>query len=466
MNSALNLEILSGAVDVIQLQEFKDKLNKGKTLRIKAGFDPSCPDLHLGHLILLKKLRWFQDQGHQVIFIVGDFTAQIGDPSGVNQTRPVLTLKEVKKNAKTYAKQAYRILNKKRSKIVYNSKWLKPMKSSDLVRLASCSTVARMLERNDFSSRFKEQKSIGLHEFLYPLLQGYDSFELQSDVEIGGTDQLFNLLMGREIQKQYKQEPQCVFTFPLIEGTDGVQKMSKSYGNAIAFNDSTKDIFGKTMKISDELMLEYYKAFLSCLTSSKEDQKFKQKSLSISQFFEELESSSGEKVIPKIKDISTPLSEFIKGASSHTSLKEILIHKIKEEGSSLKFLKENLAFYFVETLYSFSEAKKAQKEFNEVFKENLIPVSIKEVKISEVKEIALSSLMKQIQLCTSTSEARRSIEGGGVKLLEGNCVSDDRLKKYIGKKVQDSQLRLDLKRGDEFILSVGKRKQVRVKVRG
>lgn len=461
MNTDLDLEVLLGAVDVIQPNELENKLKKKKTLRIKAGFDPSRPDLHLGHLILLKKLRWFQDQGHQVIFIVGDFTAQIGDPSGANQTRPILSSKEVKQNAKTYAKQAYRILDKRKTKVVYNSKWLGRMKPADFIQLASSVTVARMLERNDFTTRFKEKKPIGIHEFLYPLLQGYDSFELQANVELGGTDQLFNLLMGREIQKFKNQELQCVLTYPLIEGIDGVQKMSKSYGNAIAFNDSPKDIFGKTMKISDELMLNYYKVFLNCLVkSSKSDQKFKQTSQLIQNFFEELQSHSKEAV--KIEDISAPVNQFLPQASSSKNIKEFLLDKLQKK--TLKQLKEDLAFYFVETLYNESQAEQAKQEFSAIFKENLISDSISIVKVPEAENMALTLLMKEIRLSASSGEARRSIEGGGVKILEASQISDPSLKKYTGQKITEPLLKISLKKGDEFILSIGKRKQIKVRV--
>ena len=456
-----NLKILDGVVDIVQLDEFKNKLKQKKRLRIKTGFDPSQPDLHLGHLILLKKLRWFQDQNHQVIFVVGDFTAQIGDPSGANKTRPLLSSKEVKQNAKTYARQAYKILDKRKTKLVYNSKWFSSMKPGDFIKLASSLTVARMLERNDFSMRFKDQKPISIHEFLYPLFQGYDSLKLEADVELGGTDQLFNLLVGRDIQKQNQQEPQCVLTFPVIEGISGVQKMSKSYGNAILFNDVPKDIFGKTMKISDELMLNYYKVFLDCLTSSEADKAFKQKSQDVLNFFDELKKYSKSN-LPKIDQLSTPLNKFIKEASSNQSLKDILLGKMKEK--SLKILKENLAFYFVETLYNESQAHQAQKEFNAIFKQHLIPQSLKEVRISEIQNLALTSLMKQAGLSSSSGEARRFIEGGGVKLLEGKKISDEKLKKYIGQKIIEPQLKINLVKGDEFILSVGKRKQIKIRV--
>ena len=471
-----NPDIFFGAVDIIQEQELKDKLTSGKSLRIKAGFDPSRPDLHIGHLALLKKLRWFQDKGHQVIFVVGDFTAQIGDPSGANQTRPVLTKEEVKENARTYANQAYKILDKEQAQIVYNSKWLGSLSSLDLVQLSSCVTVARMLERNDFSSRFKEQKPIGIHEFLYPLLQGYDSLELKSDVEMGGTDQIFNLLMGREIQKQHGVEPQCVLTFPLIEGIDGVKKMSKTYNNAIAFNDSPQEIFGKTMKISDELMLDYYKVFLFCLTSSDQDLKFKEKSKCVFEFFEDLTFYFENSSVPKIQDLSVLAGDFLKGSQfspgsvAHTSfdssasLKEVLKDKLKKADSSLKMLKENLASYFVETLYDLLVAQEAQQEFNKIFKKNLISDSIQEVRVLEEEDVLLSSLMKRVNLSSSSGEARRSILGGGLKLLESYQISDDRLKKCIGKKIEDSQLKINLKKGDDFILSIGKRKQVRIKV--
>lgn len=250
--------IKKGVSEIIEESELIEKLNKKKVLRVKAGFDPTSKDLHLGHVILLQKLRTFQILGHEVYFIVGDFTATIGDPSGRNETRPPLSQEEVKENAKTYTEQAFKVLIKEKTKILYNSSWLSELGAKDMVELCGKYTVARMLERDDFSKRFKNGIPIYIHEFLYPLLQGYDSVKIEADVELGGTDQKFNLLVGRELQKEYNQEKQICITLPLLVGLDGVKKMSKSYNNYIALKDSPEDMFGKVMSISDEMMYDYY----------------------------------------------------------------------------------------------------------------------------------------------------------------------------------------------------------------
>ena len=250
--------LLRGVEEVIPEEEFHKKLDKKGPLRIKLGFDPTAPDLHLGHTVILNKLKLFQDLGHQVIFLIGDFTGLVGDPSGVNETRPVLSEKEIKKNAKTYERQVFKILDKKKTEIRFNSEWMNKFSPEEFIRLSSVQTVARMLERDDFHKRYTSQKSISIHEFLYPLLQGYDSVALDADVELGGTDQKFNLLLGREVQKFYGKEPQVVFTLPLLEGLDGDKKMSKSLGNYIAIEDSQNEIFGKIMSISDKLMWRYF----------------------------------------------------------------------------------------------------------------------------------------------------------------------------------------------------------------
>jgi len=254
--------ILRGAVEVIQRTELESKLTRSlkeqRPLRIKAGFDPTAPDLHLGHTVLIHKLKHFQDLGHQVIFLIGDFTGMIGDPTGVSETRKVLTKAQVHDNAKTYQRQIFKILDPDKTLIEFNSRWMGAMTAGGLIELAAHYRVARMMERDDFHKRFEEQKPISIHEFLYPLVQGYDSVALKSDVELGGTDQKFNLLVGRELQRDYGQEPQVVITMPLLEGTDGVKKMSKSIGNYVALEDAPADMFGKIMSISDELMLRYY----------------------------------------------------------------------------------------------------------------------------------------------------------------------------------------------------------------
>lgn len=259
MEIADTLKIIKrGIVELITEEDLVEKLKKGKSLRIKAGFDPTAPNLHLGHTVLLQKLKQFQDLGHQVIFLIGDFTARIGDPSGRNETRPALSEKEIQANVKTYEEQVFKILSRNKTQVVYNSAWMSKLTAADLIQLASRQTVARMLERNDFEKRYKKQEPISIHEFLYPLLQGHDSVELHADVELGGTDQKFNLLMGREIQRDSGQEPQVILTLPLLIGTDGAQKMGKSFGNTIGIAESPKEIFGKVMSLSDRLMWSYY----------------------------------------------------------------------------------------------------------------------------------------------------------------------------------------------------------------
>ncbi|WP_447976625.1 tyrosine--tRNA ligase [Candidatus Nitrospira bockiana] len=254
--------ILRGAVEIIQPSELEAKLTRalkeGRPLRVKAGFDPTAPDLHLGHTVLIHKLKHFQDLGHQVIFLIGDFTGMIGDPTGVSETRVALTKEKVAENAKTYERQIFKILDPAKTTVEFNSRWMGAMRAEELIQVAAHYNVARMLEREDFHTRYHEQKPISIHEFLYPLIQGYDSVALKADVELGGTDQKFNLLVGRDLQRDFGQEPQVVVTMPLLEGTDGVRKMSKSLGNYIALEDKPEDMFGKLMSISDALMLRYY----------------------------------------------------------------------------------------------------------------------------------------------------------------------------------------------------------------
>ena len=254
--------IARGTVEIIQLDELKEKLSaaikEGRPLKIKAGFDPTAPDLHLGHMVLIQKLKHFQDLGHDVIFLIGDFTGMIGDPTGVSETRVALTKEQVLANAKTYEKQIFKTLDSEKTRIVFNSQWMNDMQAEQMVNLCSHYSVARMLERDDFAKRYRDQKPISVHEFLYPLVQGYDSVALQADVELGGTDQKFNLLVGRDLQRDYGQKPQTVITVPLLEGTDGVRKMSKSFGNYIALEDKPGEMFGKLMSISDDLMMRYY----------------------------------------------------------------------------------------------------------------------------------------------------------------------------------------------------------------
>ena len=262
------LELITrGTVDVIQQTELEDRvrasLKEGRPLRVKAGFDPTAPDLHLGHIVLIQKLRHFQELGHEAIFLIGDFTGMIGDPTGVSETRKVLSKEQVLANAKTYERQIFKTLDPEKTRVEFNSRWMQDMRAQDIVELCSHYNLARMLERDDFSKRYREQKPIGVHEFLYPLVQGYDSVALEADVELGGTDQTFNLLVGRDLQRNWGQVPQVVITMPLLEGTDGVRKMSKSFGNFIALEDEPSDMFGKLMSISDDLMFRYYELLTS-----------------------------------------------------------------------------------------------------------------------------------------------------------------------------------------------------------
>jgi tyrosyl-tRNA synthetase len=258
------LEIKRGVDEILVEKDFLEKLKKNKPLKIKVGFDPTAPDLHLGHTVIINKMRQFQEFGHEVIFLIGDYTGMIGDPSGVNETRPVLTIEQVKENARTYKNQIFKILDKDKTRIEFNSSWMNKVTSAELIDIASKYTVARMLERDDFKKRFKSENPISIHEFIYPLVQGYDSVALECDVEMGGTDQKFNLLVGRHLQQLYGQEPQTIITLPLLEGLDGVKKMSKSANNYVALNDSGDDMFGKIMSISDDLMWRYFE-----LVSSK-----------------------------------------------------------------------------------------------------------------------------------------------------------------------------------------------------
>lgn len=257
VEKALEL-IKRGVSEILVEADLIEKLKEGRPLRIKAGFDPTAPDLHIGHTVLINKLKIFQDLGHEVLFLIGDFTGMIGDPTGKNQTRKPLTVEQVKQNAKTYEEQIFKILDKEKTRIVFNSAWLETLGAAGIIQLAAKQTVARMLERDDFSKRYKSEQPIAIHEFLYPLIQGYDSVALQADVELGGTDQKFNLLMGRELQKSAGQSPQCVIMMPLLEGLDGVQKMSKSLGNYVGINDAPGEMFGKLVGISDELMWRYF----------------------------------------------------------------------------------------------------------------------------------------------------------------------------------------------------------------
>ena len=404
-----------GVIDLVNKEEFLKKLKEKKILKVKAGFDPSRPDIHVGHSVLIHKLCQFQELGHEIIFVVGDFTACVGDPSGQNKTRPALSFSEVKSNSKTYIEQAtkenflmpdnldldsqrilafFKRLDLKKTKWVYNSEWFDRLSLRDFIlSVSSRFTVARQLERNDFSSRYKEGRPIGLHEFFYPVLQAYDSVQITADVEIGGTDQTFNLLLGRDLQQEYKQSPQIVLTLPLLEGLDGKQKMSKSLNNAISFNDSSKDMYGKIMKISDDLLIRYWDVF-----------------------------TQGRKKLNR--NIFQPKQE-----------------------------KEKLAWLLVCSFYGEEQANQTQDEFTRVFSNKGLPDQILEEQDLESKPLGVCELIKKVGLSSSNSEARRAILSGAVK--------------KEGKKLSDPQAIIDLSQKDnkEFLLSFGKRKFKRVNLK-
>ena len=373
------LEIIKrGSDEVLIESELIEKLKKGVPLKIKAGFDPTAPDLHLGHAVLLNKLRQLQDLGHEVYFLIGDFTGMIGDPTGKNMTRPPLSEEDVKENAKTYSDQVFKILDKSKTQIVFNSKWLNDLGAAGLVKLASSHTVARMLERDDFAKRYKANQPISIHEFLYPLLQGYDSVALKADIEIGGTDQKFNLLMGRELQKHVGQTPQCILTMPLLEGLDGVQKMSKSSKNYIGINEPPETIFAKILSLSDELMWRYINLL-----------------------------SLG------------PLDNI-------RSWKKRI-----DDGENPKNIKVEFAKEIVDRLYDVKAAQKAEDNFNLRAKGD-VPEDIEEhsLLIIEPDGINIPQLLKKIDLVLSTSEAIRLIKGGGIK-INGNKIVET---KFIASK--------------------------------
>jgi len=360
-------ELKKGTIDIVSEAELLKKLVKSyennEALIIKAGFDPTRPDLHLGHSVLINKLKQWQDLGHQVVFLIGDFTARIGDPTGKNETRPPLTEEEVVSYSKTYAEQVFKILDQKKTKVLYNSEWMNKMGSTGMIKLCSQYTLARMLERDDFEKRYKGQQAICLHELLYPLIQAYDSVALKSDVEIGGTDQRFNLLLGRDIQKAYGVAPQCIMTVPLLEGLDGVNKMSKSLDNYIAFEDTPKDMLGKTMKVSDELMVKYYEL----LTDLNQ---------------EELES----------------LKQKLADGSLHPRQAKIDLGKL-----------------LVTRFYNSSEAQNAEEEFNRIFVKKGLPDNIPESRFI-AKSVGICSFIAELGLASSNSEARRLIQGGAVEI--------------------------------------------------
>ena len=366
--------IKRGTDEILTESDLKKKLKSGKQLVVKAGFDPTAPDLHFGHTVLLNKLRHFQDLGHKVIFLIGDFTGQIGDPSGKNKTRPTLDEKELKENAKTYEKQVFKILKKELTEVRFNSEWCNKLGAAGLIGLASKYNVARMLERDDFNKRYNANQSIAVHEFLYPLVQGYDSVALNADVECGGTDQKFNLLVGRELQRSYDQEPQVVLTVPILEGLDGTKKMSKSLNNFIAIDEQPDEMFGKIMSISDELMWRWFELL---------------------------------SFIPE-NEISILKQEVDNGANPR----------------DIKFI---LAEELVDRFHEKGEGSKCKKKFLERFQKGAMPSDIKEINIDiENETILLTNLLKTVEMTSSTSEAMRLIKQGGVK-IDSEKVSDIKL---------------------------------------
>ncbi|WP_046497060.1 tyrosine--tRNA ligase [Syntrophomonas zehnderi] len=384
-----------GVAEIIPREELIQKLGKSistdKPLRIKLGLDPTAPDIHLGHTVVLNKLRQFQDLGHEVHLIIGDFTGRIGDPSGKSETRKQLTEEEVMFNARTYQEQIYKVLDREKTVIHFNSKWLMPMQLADVLTLAAKHTVARMMERDDFEKRYKEGLPIGIHEFMYPLMQGYDSVVLEADVEMGGTDQKFNLLVGRQLLKEYGQEPQIALTMPILEGTDGVQKMSKSLGNYIGVSDEPYEMFGKTMSIPDEMIVRYFELL------------------------------------------------------TRVSMDEIKTMQTEMEGGSLnpRDAKIRLAMELITMYHSEAEAVAARDKFQLVFSNRDIPDDIPELKVNE-REVWLPKFLSENRLVDSTSDGKRMIKQGGVKIN--------------GEKVSAENIVLE----DGMVLQVGKRRFIKV----
>ena len=375
---ALDL-IKRGTEEVLLESELIEKLRTGRSLRIKAGFDPTAPDLHLGHTVLVNKLRQFQDLGHEVLFLIGDFTGMIGDPTGKSATRPPLTRDDVIENARTYEQQIFKILDPAKTLVMFNSSWMNEMSPADLIQLAAKHTVARMLERDDFSKRYQSGQPIAIHEFLYPLIQGYDSVAMRADVELGGTDQKFNLLVGRELQKHYGQAPQTVMTMPILEGLDGVQKMSKSLNNYIGISDAADEMFGKIMSISDELMWRYFE-----LLSFR------------------------------------PLTEI------NTFKSEV------EQGKNPRDIKFLLGEEIVARFHTPKEGVVARENFIARFQQGAIPDDIQEKELfTEDGKLAIANLLQQAGLTQSTSESIRMIKQGAVK-IDGEKVSDNKLEVAAG----------------------------------
>ncbi len=372
-------ELARGIDEILPEGGLAEKLEKNRPLIVKAGFDPTAPDLHVGHTVLINKMRQFQEFGHEVVFLIGDFTGMIGDPSGKNATRPPLSRDEIKANAVTYEAQIYKILDPEKTRIDFNSRWMSPMSAADLIKLASHHTVARMLERDDFNKRYKSGQSISVHEFLYPIVQGYDSVALKADVELGGTDQKFNLLVGRQLQQDFGQEPQVVMTTPLLEGLDGVQKMSKSLDNYIGITDEPDEMFGKVMSISDELMWRYYEVLS----------------------------------FRKLDDIESLRSRVAAGGNPRDA-------------------KFELAMELVERFHDQKAAEAARKEFVARFQKGALPDKIKEVSISsQGGSLGIAHLLKEAGLVSSTSEAFRMIKQGAVK-IDGERIEDKSLQVSAG----------------------------------
>lgn len=369
-----------GADEILVESDFDKKVASGKKLRIKAGFDPTAPDLHLGHTVLINKLRQFQDAGHHILFLIGDFTGMIGDPTGKSATRPPLTEEDVVENAKSYTEQVFKILDPDKTEVVFNSTWMSKFNAADLIQLAAKHTVARMLERDDFNKRYTGGKPIAIHEFLYPLIQGYDSVALKSDVELGGTDQKFNLLVGRQLQEIYKQPPQVVMTMPILEGLDGVQKMSKSLGNYIGINEEPTEMFGKIMSISDDLMWRYFE-----LLSFKE---------------------------------MDEINEW-----------QLACNEGKENPKNIKV---KLALEIVERFSSAEAAQKAHAAFESRFKHGQVPEDIKSITIESEGDLMVANALKEAGLTSSTSESYRMIKQGAVR-IDGDKVEDKQLALTQGK---------------------------------
>ena len=381
MGEAMNIEeqldfLTSRAVDFVSREELKRKLEKcaaeGRGLRVKYGADPSAPDIHLGHVVGLNKLREFQDAGHTVVFIIGDFTGMIGDPSGKSATRPALSKEQVAKNAESYKEQVFKILDPEKTEVRFNSEWLGGMKFEDVIRLTAHVTVAQMLARDDFSKRYSENRPISLVEFLYPLVQAYDSVMIEADIELGGTDQLFNLLLGRELQKVMGQEQQCVMTLPLVEGLDGVQKMSKSLNNYVGVNEAPRDMYGKLMSVPDDLMWKYFE-YILCWPADK-----------------------------------------------------VADTKAKVEGGELhpRAVKDMLGRGVVSRFVGEAEGQAASEEFTRIFAQKELPDEIPEVVVPP-EEVGLLSLMVQAGLCKSNGEARRLVKQGAVRINDEK-ISDER----------------------------------------